>query len=101
MGYSPGPSVFRRTTRSEQCKHVSPAIPNQSACGGSGMVQAEVRHGQEIRADLPGIRVEAMGRNWFIGKPNRHGVVFFPAPWDPSPSERPLRRVTECPYPTT
>ena len=41
------------------------------------MVQAEVRHGQEIRADLPGIRVEAMGRNWFIGKPSRHGVVFF------------------------
>jgi hypothetical protein len=41
------------------------------------MTQAEVRHGQEIRADLPGIRVEAMGRNWFIGKPGRHGVVFF------------------------
>src|SRR5215213_1468193 len=41
------------------------------------MAQAEVRHGQEIRADLPGIRVEAMGRNWFIGKPSRHGVVFF------------------------
>src|SRR4051812_46194858 len=41
------------------------------------MAQAEVRHGQEIRADLPGIRVESMGRNWFIGKPSRHGVVFF------------------------
>jgi hypothetical protein len=41
------------------------------------MAQADVRHGQEIRADLPGIRVEAMGRNWFIGKPSRHGVVFF------------------------
>jgi hypothetical protein len=41
------------------------------------MAQAEVRHGQEIRADLPGIRVEAMGRTWFSGKPSRHGVVFF------------------------
>jgi hypothetical protein len=41
------------------------------------MSQAEVRHGQEIRADLPGIRVEAMGRNWFSGRPSRNGVVFF------------------------
>ena len=41
------------------------------------MTQAEVRHGQEIRADLPGIRVDAMGRNWLTGKPSRNGVVFF------------------------
>jgi hypothetical protein len=41
------------------------------------MGQAEVRHGQEIRADLPGIRVEAMGRNWFSDKASRNGVVFF------------------------
>jgi hypothetical protein len=41
------------------------------------MTQAEVKHGQEIRADLPGIRVEAMGRNWLSGKPSRNGVVFF------------------------
>ena len=41
------------------------------------MGQAEVRHGQEIRADLPGIRVEAMGRTWFSDRPSRHGVVFF------------------------
>jgi hypothetical protein len=41
------------------------------------MIQAEVRHGQEIRADLPGIRVDAMGRNWLTGKPGRSGVVFF------------------------
>jgi hypothetical protein len=41
------------------------------------MAQAEVGHGQEIRADLPGIRVGAMGRNWFTGKPNRRGEVFF------------------------
>lgn len=41
------------------------------------MAQAEVRHGQEIRADLPGIRVNAMGRNWFTGKPNHRGEIFF------------------------
>jgi len=41
------------------------------------MAQAEVRHGQEIRADLPGIRVGAMSRNWFIGKASRRGEVFF------------------------
>ncbi|HZN97631.1 MAG TPA: hypothetical protein VFB61_07880, partial [Gemmatimonadales bacterium] len=41
------------------------------------MGQAEVRHGQEIRADLPGIRVEAMGRSWFSDRPSRNGVVFF------------------------
>jgi len=41
------------------------------------MAQAEVRHGQEIRADLPGIRVIAMGRNWFTGRPNHNGEVFF------------------------
>jgi hypothetical protein len=41
------------------------------------MAQAEVKHGQEIRADLPGIRVGAMGRNWFIGRPSRKGEVFF------------------------
>jgi hypothetical protein len=41
------------------------------------MAQAEVRHGQEIRADLPGIRVGATGRNWFTGKPSRKADVFF------------------------
>jgi hypothetical protein len=41
------------------------------------MTQAEVRHGQEIRADLPGIRVTAMSRNWFTGRPNRNAEVFF------------------------
>ena len=41
------------------------------------MAQAEVRHGQEIRADLPGIRVSAMSRNWLTGKPNGKGEVFF------------------------
>jgi hypothetical protein len=41
------------------------------------MEQAEVRHGQEIRADLPGVRVGAMTRNWFTGRPNGKGEVFF------------------------
>ena len=41
------------------------------------MAQAEVRHGQEIRADLPGIRVTAMARHWFTGRPTSKGEVFF------------------------
>ena len=41
------------------------------------MAQAEVKHGQEIRADLPGIKVTAMGRNWFTGRSNGKGEVFF------------------------
>ena len=41
------------------------------------MAQADVRHGQEIRADLPGIRVEAMSRNWFTGRPGKKAEVFF------------------------
>ncbi len=41
------------------------------------MEQAEVRHGQEIRADLPGIRVTAASHNWLIGRANGNGQVFF------------------------
>ena len=41
------------------------------------MEQAEVRHGQEIRADLPGIRVTAMSHNWFTGRPKGNSAVFF------------------------
>jgi hypothetical protein len=41
------------------------------------MEQAEVRHGQEIRADLPGIRVTAVSRNWFTGRSNGNAQVFF------------------------
>ena len=41
------------------------------------MEEAEVQHGQEIRADLPGVRVTAMGRHWFTGKPSDKGEVFF------------------------
>jgi hypothetical protein len=39
--------------------------------------QAEVQHGQEIRADLPGIRVMALARNWFAVRDNRKGEVLF------------------------
>ena len=39
--------------------------------------QAEVRHGQEIRADLPGIRVLALARNWFTARDKRKGEVLF------------------------
>jgi hypothetical protein len=42
-----------------------------------GMEKAEVRHGQEIRADLPGVRVVAMARNWFTGRDKGKGEVFF------------------------
>ena len=39
-----------------------------------GMEKVAVQHGQELRADLPGIRVVASARNWFTaGK----GEVFF------------------------
>jgi hypothetical protein len=41
------------------------------------MEEVEIRHGQEIRADLPGIRVVAMGRHWFTGKVSEKGEVFF------------------------
>jgi hypothetical protein len=41
------------------------------------MTQAEVRHGQEIRADLPGIRVTAMARDWFFARRKDKGEVFF------------------------
>ena len=39
--------------------------------------QANVRHGQEIRADLPGIRVVAMAGSWFTRRSRRKGEVFF------------------------
>jgi hypothetical protein len=42
-----------------------------------GMEKAAVQHGQDIRADLPGIRVMAMPRNWFTGRDKRKGEVFF------------------------
>ena len=41
------------------------------------MAQAEVQHGQEIRADLPGVGVIAMGRDWFTARHTGKGQVFF------------------------
>src|SRR5262245_10498929 len=41
------------------------------------MERAAVRHGQEIRADLPGIRVVASPRNWFRPRADRWGEIFF------------------------
>ena len=41
------------------------------------MAQAEVQHGQEIRADVPGIRVLAMAREWFTARHRGKGEVFF------------------------
>ena len=41
------------------------------------MEQGEVRHGQEIRADLPGIRVTALARNWFTARDKGKGEVLF------------------------
>lgn len=41
------------------------------------MAQAQVRHGQEIRADLTGVRVSAINRHWFSGRPSGKGEVFF------------------------
>jgi len=41
------------------------------------MAQAEVQHGQEIRADLPGVGVMAMARDWFTARHNGKGELFF------------------------
>ena len=41
------------------------------------MAQAKVEHGQEIRADLPGIGVTAMVRDWFTGRHKGKGEVYF------------------------
>jgi hypothetical protein len=41
-----------------------------------GMEKAAVRHGQEIRVDLPGIRVLAMPYHWFARDKGK-GEVFF------------------------
>jgi hypothetical protein len=41
------------------------------------MAQAEVEHGQEIRADLPGVGVMAMARDWFTARHKGKGELFF------------------------
>jgi hypothetical protein len=41
------------------------------------MAQAEVQHGQEIRADLLGIGVTAMARDWYTARHTEKGQVLF------------------------
>jgi hypothetical protein len=41
------------------------------------MHEAEIRHGQEVRADLPGIRVTAAFEGWRSSPDPTTGVIFF------------------------
>jgi hypothetical protein len=41
------------------------------------MAEARIGHGQEVRADLPGIRVSADMEDWRKSAEPRRGVVFF------------------------
>lgn len=41
------------------------------------MQRAEVQHGQEVRADLPGIRVSAAASAWLGARQGGKGEVFF------------------------
>ena len=41
------------------------------------MVEAELRHGQEVRADLPGIRITADADGWRTPPAQQRGIVFF------------------------
>jgi hypothetical protein len=41
------------------------------------MQAADVQHGQEIRADLPGIKVSATAGTWFGAREGGKGQVFF------------------------
>lgn len=41
------------------------------------MAEAEIRHGQEVRADLPGIRVTAEAAGWRNAAEPKRGVIFF------------------------
>src|SRR6266508_4982178 len=41
------------------------------------MAQVEVRHGQEIRADLPGIKVTASAGSWLGARQGDKGEVLF------------------------
>jgi hypothetical protein len=50
-------------------------LPSLSAQGANA--HAKVEHGQEIRADLPGIRVVAMAHEWFTARRREKGEVFF------------------------
>jgi len=41
------------------------------------MVEAAIRHGQEVRADLPGIRITADADGWRTPPAQQRGIVFF------------------------
>ena len=41
------------------------------------MTEADIRHGQEIRADLTGIRVTAAAEHWRIPSEANIGAIFF------------------------
>jgi hypothetical protein len=41
------------------------------------MSEADIRHGQEVRADLPGIRVSAAAEGWRISSDSNIGAIFF------------------------
>jgi hypothetical protein len=41
------------------------------------MSEADIRHGQEVRADLPGIRVGAAAGSWGIDPSANVGAIFF------------------------
>jgi hypothetical protein len=41
------------------------------------MVEAAIGHGQEVRADLPGIRVTADAEGWRTSAEQQRGIVFF------------------------
>jgi hypothetical protein len=41
------------------------------------MSEANIRHGQEVRADLPGVRVGVTNENWFATPETTGGVIFF------------------------
>lgn len=41
------------------------------------MTEAEIRHGQEVRADLPGIRVTAAFEGWRTVADLNTGAIFF------------------------
>lgn len=41
------------------------------------MTEAKIRHGQEVRADLPGVRVSAAGDHWYATPEPAASVIFF------------------------
>jgi hypothetical protein len=41
------------------------------------MVEAQIQHGQEVRADLPGIRISAEAERWRTTSEPQRGVIFF------------------------